>query len=125
VQTEGRAQVDDACPSLQKPGCDLDGGPCGKRQEHEVRCLDLLKAHKVEARIIEIGMDVLDRSGSSAGDPRDVRLRMAQQDPQRFPAHVATPTDNPHTHHSVLSLVMPYGCCLLPAIMLAVRRTIS
>ena len=118
-----RRLLDDACPSLQKPDRDRYGSPCGKCKQHEVRRLDLLKAHKVEVRVIEIGMDVLDRSGRSARDPRDVRLRMAQQDPQRFTAHVATPTDNPHTHHSVLSLVMSYECCLLPAIMLAVRRT--
>src|SRR5262249_57618413 len=48
-------------------------------------------------------MDPLDRPGRSARNPRDVRMRMAQQDPQRFPTHIATPTDNPHTHHGVLS----------------------
>ena len=125
MQTEGRSQVDDACPGLQKPDRDLYGGPCWECEEHEVRRLDVLKAHKVEARVIEIGMDLLDRPGRSAGDPRDVRMRMAQQDPQRFTAHVATPTDNTHTHHSVLSLVISYERCLLPAIMLAVCRTLS
>src|SRR5262245_9962325 len=106
VQPEGRSQVDDACPSLQKSDRNLYGGPGGEREQHEVRRLDILKAHKVEASVIEIGMDMLDRSGRAAGNPRDVRLRMAQQDSQRFPAHVATPPDNPHTHHSVLSLVI-------------------
>src|SRR5262249_57886336 len=125
MQPEGRSEVDDACPSLQKPDRDLHGGPGGEREEHEVRRFDILQAHKVEASVIEIGMDVLDRSGRSARDPRDVRLRMAQQDSQRFTAHVATSTDNPHTHHSVLSLIMPYRCCLLPAIILAVRRTLG
>src|SRR5215471_8021289 len=98
-------------------------GPGGEREEHEVRRFDILQAHKVEASVIEIGMDVLDRSGRSASDPRDVRLRMAQQDTQRFTAHVATPTDNTHTHHSVLSLIISYKRCLLPAIMLAVACT--
>src|SRR5262249_47896399 len=120
MQPEGRSEVDDACPSLQKLDRDLHGGPGGEREEHEVRRFDILQAHKVEASVIEIGMDVLDRSGSSARDPRDVRLRMAQQDTQRFTAHVATPTDNTHTHHSVLSLLISYKRCLLPAIMLAV-----
>src|ERR1043166_1861358 len=123
MQPEGRAEVDDACPSLQKPDRDLHGGPGGEREEHEVRRFDILQAHKVEARVLEIGMDVLDRSGRSAGDPRDVRLRMAQQDPQRFTTHVATPTDNTHTHHRALSLVISYERCLLPSIMLAVCRT--
>src|SRR5215510_2634157 len=125
MQPEGRSEVDDACPSLQKPDRYLHGGPGGEREEHEVRRFDILQAHKVEASVIEIGMDLLDRSGRSASDPRDVRLRMAQQDTQRFTAHVATPTDNPHTYHSVLSLIISYKRCLLPAIMLAVRRTLA
>jgi hypothetical protein len=50
-------------------------------------------------------------------------MRMAQQDPQRFPAHVATPPDNPHTHHGVLSFVISHERGLLPAIILAIRQT--
>jgi hypothetical protein len=114
VQPEGRAQVNNACPSLQKPNRDRYGGPCGEREQHEVRRLDIFKAHEVEAGVIEIRMDPLDWPRRSARNPRDVRMRMAQQDPQRFPAHVATPTDNPHTHHGVLSFILPYECCLLP-----------
>src|SRR5205814_3079087 len=93
VQPEGRAQVNDAGPSLQKPARDRYGGPGGEREQHEVWRLDILKAHEVEAGVIEIRMNPLDRPWRSAGNPRDVRMRMAQQDPQRFPAHVATPTD--------------------------------
>src|SRR5439155_23271486 len=111
---EGRGQVDGAGGSLQTPGRGRYGGPCGEREQHEVWRLDVLAARDVEVGVIEIRMNPLDRPGRSARNPRDVRMRMAQQDPQRFPAHVATPTDNPHTHHGVLSFILPDERCLLP-----------
>src|SRR4029453_5103024 len=71
----------------------------------------ILKRRKTKVHICnttEIRMDPLDRSRRAAGDPRDVPLGMGQQASPRFPPHVATPTDNSHAHHGVLSLVLSY-----------------
>src|SRR5262249_53366900 len=102
--------------SLQKPARDRYGGPGGEREQHEVWRLDILKAHEVEAGVIEIRMNPLDRPLRSAGNPRDVRMRIAQQGPHRFPAHVATPTATPNTHHNVSPLLTADELCLLPRV---------
>ena len=38
-------------------------------EQHEVRRLDVLKMHKMETGVIQIGMDLLDRPGRAAAHP--------------------------------------------------------
>ena len=66
----------------------------------------------MQAGSIQIRMDVLDWTWRPARHPRDVHMRMSQQDAQRFPSHVAATSHDTHAYHSVLSSPV----CLMDAL---------